>query len=64
MIVSLGSKKGGRGGDKSFPELTHLQTSLLMIIVDTPERDLSNVDGKFDIRKVCTSSVKSSSTLF
>ena len=35
-----------------------------MIIFDTPEKDLSNFDGKFDIRKICTSSVKSSSTLF
>ena len=35
-----------------------------MIIVDTPEKDLSNVDGKYDTRNVYTSSVKSSSTIF
>ena len=34
-----------------------------MSIVDTLEKDLSNVDRKSDIRKVHTSSVKSSSTL-
>ena len=35
-----------------------------MSIVDIPEKDLSNVDRKSDTRKVRTSSVKSSSTLF
>ena len=33
-----------------------------MIFVDTPEKDLSNVEGKSDMRKVRTSSVNSSST--
>ena len=35
-----------------------------MSIVDTPEKDLSNVDRKYDMRKVRTSSVNSSSTFF
>ena len=35
-----------------------------MSTVDTPENDLSNVDDKYDMRKVRTSSVNSSSTLF
>ena len=35
-----------------------------MSIVDTPEKHLSNVDSKLDMRKVRTSSIKSSSTLF
>ena len=40
-----------------------LQNSLLMSIVDTPEKYLSKVDRKADMKKVRTSSVKSSSTL-
>ena len=35
-----------------------------MNIVDTPEKDVSNVDRKVDNRKICTSLIKSSSTLF
>ena len=35
-----------------------------MSIVDTPEMDLPNVDRISDMRKVHTSSVNSSSTLF
>ena len=35
-----------------------------MSIVDTPEKYLSNVDRKYDMRKIRTSSVKLSSTLF
>ena len=35
-----------------------------MIIVDTPEKDVSNVDRKLDKRKVYTYSINSSSTLF
>ena len=35
-----------------------------MSIFDTPEKYLSNVDRKSDMRKVRTSSVNSSSTLF
>ena len=35
-----------------------------MSIVDTPEKDVSNVDRKVDKRKICTSLINSSSTLF
>ena len=35
-----------------------------MIIVNTPEKDVSNVDRKLDKRKVHAPSIKSSSTLF
>ena len=35
-----------------------------MIIVDATENDLSNAEGKSGTRKVCTSSVSLSSTLF
>ena len=35
-----------------------------MSIVDTPEKDVSKVDRKLDKRKIRTSSIKSSSTLF
>ena len=35
-----------------------------MSIVDTPKNYLSNVDHKSDMRKVCISSVNSSSALF
>ena len=31
---------------------------VIMSIVDTPEKDLSNIDQKSDTRRVCTSSVK------
>ena len=34
-----------------------------MSMVDTPENNLSHVDQKYDMRKVRTSSVKSSSKL-
>ena len=44
---------------------THPHTIfLLMSTVDIPENYLSNVDQKPDMRKVPTSSVQSSSTLF
>ena len=35
-----------------------------MSIVDTPENGVSNVDRELDKRKICTSSINSSSTLF
>ena len=63
MIVNLVSKKE-ENNDTSSCQLTCIKNSLLMSIVDTPEKDLSNVDQKYYTRKVRTSSVKSSSTLF
>ena len=38
MIVNLGSKTGKNNYNFS-PQLTHLYNSLLMNIVDTPEKD-------------------------
>ena len=63
MIVNLGSKKG-ENRDNSYPQITRTQNSLPMPIVENPEKDLYNDDRKYDMRKVRTSSVKSSSTLF
>ena len=63
MIVNLGIKKGKNNNNPS-PQLTCLQNSLLMSTVNTPEKYLSNVEGKCDMRKVRTSLVKSLSTLF
>ena len=63
MIVNLGSKTGENNYNSS-PQLTHLHNSILMSIIDTPEKDLSNVDRISDMRKVLTSSVKPSSTFF
>ena len=63
MIVNLRIKKG-ENNDNSSNQLTRIQNYLLISTDDTPEKDLSNVNGKFDMKKVRTSSVKSSSTLF
>ena len=63
MIVNLGSKKC-YNNNNSYPQLSHINISLLMRIFDTPEKDLSNVEGKAGTRKVRTSLVKSYSTLF
>ena len=63
MIVNLSSKKC-KNNNKSTCQLCHLQIFLLMSIVNNPEKDLYNVDWKSDMRKVRTSSVNSSSTLF
>ena len=48
----------------SMPTDKSVQILLLLSIVDTPEKDLPNVDWKPDMIKVRTSSVNSSSTLF
>ena len=63
IIFSLGNKIF-ENNDNSSLQLTSLQDSLLMSIIDTPEWDLSKVDGKSFMRKVRTYEVKSSSTLF
>ena len=62
-IFNLSSNKG-KNNNNSCPQLTHLHNLLLMSIVRTPEKYLSNVDGKYDMIKVRTSSVNPSSTLF
>ena len=63
IIVILGINKD-KNNDNSYPQLTLLQNYLLMGIVDTPEKDLSNVEGKYDKRKLRTPSVNSYSILF
>ena len=63
IIVNLGIKKD-KNSNKLSPQLTRLQNSLLISIVENPERGLSNVEGKYDMNKSRTSSVNSSSKLF
>ena len=58
MIVNLSNKKC-KNNNKSTDHLNEIQKSLLMSIVDTPEKDVSNVDWKADKRKVCTSLINS-----
>ena len=54
MIVNLGSKKC-EYNNNSTSQLNHLQNSLLMSIVDTPEKFVSKVDRKIYKRKVLKS---------
>ena len=63
IIVNLGSKKY-ENNNNSTCQLKHPQNMLLMSIVYTPESYVSNFNRKLDKRKVSTSSIKSSSTLF
>ena len=50
--------------NNSTGHINHIQNTLLMIIVDIPKKYVSNFDRKLDHRKVRTSPIKSSSTLF
>ena len=63
MIVNL-SNKIFENNNKSTGHINNTQKLLLMSIVDTPEKDVSNVDRKVYKRKIRTSLIKSSSTLF
>ena len=63
MIVNLGNKKFENNNNSTF-KLRSLKHSLLMIIVNTPEKYVPNVDQKLYMRKVLTYSVNSSSILF
>ena len=63
VIVNLGSNKF-EDNNNSTCQLNHLQNSLLMSIVDTPEKDISKVDRKIDKIKIRTYSINPSSTLF
>ena len=63
MVFHLGNNKF-EDNNNSTCKLKYLQNSLLMIIVDTPENYVSNVDRKLDKRKISTSSIKSASTYF
>ena len=56
-IVNLGSNTC-EDNNKSTRQLNHLQNSLLMNIVDTPENDVSNFYRKLDKRKVRIYSIK------
>ena len=58
IIFNLSNKRC-KNDNKSTDHLNEIQKSLLMSIVDTPEKDLSNVDWKADKRKVCTSLIDS-----
>ena len=63
MIVKLGINKGNNIENYS-PQIYCLHNSLLMSIFVTLEKDLYHVEGKSATRKVRTSPVNSSSTLF
>ena len=63
VIVSLDSKNYKNNNNPTW-KLNHIHNSLLMSIVDNPQKDLSNVYRKPDMRKVPTSSINLSSTLF
>ena len=63
IIVNLSNNKL-KNNNRSIGHLNQIKILLFMSIVDTPEKDVSNVDRKSNIRKICTSLIKSSSTLF
>ena len=63
MIVDLSNKKF-KNSNISTGHINHIQKSLSMSIVDTPEKDVSNIDRKLDKIKVCTSSIKLPSTIY
>ena len=53
IIVKLSNKKW-ENNKNSTGHLNNIQKSLLMSIVDTPEKNVSNVDRKVDKRKIRT----------
>ena len=61
--IYLGNNKGDKN-DNSSPQISRIQNSLLISIVDTPKKDLSKVKGKSDTSKVRKYLVKSPQTLF
>ena len=63
IIVNLSNTKW-KNNNNSTGHLDHIQKSWLMSIVDTPEKYVSNVDRKVDKRKMRTSLINSSWTLF
>ena len=62
MVVNFSSNKG-KNNDNSSNQINRLHNSLIISIVNTPEKYLSNFDGKSDTIKVSAYSVNSSSTL-
>ena len=63
IIVNLDSTKYENNNNCTY-QINHIHNALLMCIFDHPEKDLSNVYGKLDMRQVHTSSINSSSPLF
>ena len=63
MIFNLSNNKC-ENNKNSTGHINYIQISLLLSIVDTPEKDISNVDRKLDKRKIRTSLIKSPSKLF
>ena len=63
VIVKLSNNKC-KNNNKFTDHFNQTQKLLLMIIVDSPEKDLSNVDRKANKRKIRTSLINPSSELF
>ena len=63
FTVNLGNNKGDKNNDSSL-KLTHLHNTLLINIVNTPEKYLSCREIKSAASKVRPSSLNSSSALF
>ena len=63
IIVNLGNEKYEYNNNSTY-QSNHIQNSLLMIIVNTPENDASKLDSKLDKRELRTYSIKSLSMLF
>ena len=62
-IVNLSNNKY-KNNNNSTCHINHIQKSLLMSTVDTPEKDASNFDRKLDKIKMRASLINSSSSLF
>ena len=58
MIVNLSNKRY-KNNNNYTGHLNHIQKLLWMSIVDTPEKDISNVDRKVVKRKIRTSRINS-----
>ena len=54
------SNKKCKNNNNSTGHINHIQKPLLMNIVDTPEKDVSNFDSKVDKRRIRKSLIKSS----
>ena len=63
MVVNLGNNKC-KNNNNSKCYINNIRISLLMSIVETSKKNVSNIDRKLYKRKVRTSSINSSSTLF
>ena len=63
MIANFINNKWGEN-NKTTDRINQIQISLLMSILDTPEKTVSNIDWEADKRKICTSLIKSSSKIF